>query len=111
MDWAPDCCELRIRHHLEKRLSDIPRLCEQARRAAAFDYVAGCSAGGRFYYRYALADGAQHDELRFFVVPGLACERIEYWFFDGADSAWQNLTGFYFDAFVAVWEAWRAGHG
>lgn len=24
---------------------------------------------------------------------GLACQRIEYWFFDGADSAWRNLTG------------------
>ena len=100
-------CELRIRHHLENRLSELARLCADARRAAALHYVAGSDAAGRGYYRYALSDGAQYDELRFFVVPGLACERIEYWFFDDPDSAWRNLSEYYFDAFLPLWDAWR----
>jgi hypothetical protein len=54
-----------------------------------------------------LSEGAQRDELRFFVVPGLTWDRIEYWFFNGADSAWRNLTEYYFEAFVRVWEARR----
>jgi hypothetical protein len=101
-------CELRVRRHLEQRLNNVARLCHAARRGTAFHYVAESDAAGRGYYRYALSDGAQHDELRFFVIPGLACERIEYWFFDGPDSAWRNLTEYYFDAFLPLWDAWRA---
>ena len=61
----------------------------------------------RGYCRYALSDGAQHDELRFSVVPVPVCDRIEYWFFNGPDSAWRNLTEYHFDAFRAIWDVWR----
>ncbi|MEA2902771.1 MAG: hypothetical protein QOI12_158 [Alphaproteobacteria bacterium] len=117
-------CELRIRHHLEGRFSDLQRLWTAYRDGdeecnsdlgtlheygLCFDYVAPGTFDNQAegYFRYQLSWGGPSDEFRFFVNPDLSCHRVEYWFLDWFDGAHRNMTGEYFTLLAQIWEWFR----
>ena len=57
------------------------------------------------YVRYQLSWGGPSDEFRYYVSYDGSPYHIEYWFLDWYDGAHIELTGYYKDVMMEVWEA------
>lgn len=75
----------------------------------AFDYVASETFTDQRigYFRYQISYGGPSEEFRFYTDRELNLDRIEYWFLDWFDGAYNILTGEDFSLLEEIFEDFK----